>query len=166
MSKFNIELTPESRRIVDGLAKAGKIDLRPVMNVIGIGYRKEVKAIFGKKQARGEGDKWPQLSDKYAAWKEKKYPGAPLLVRTGALRASMTELGAQGNINIIGKVGAVFGSTVFYGVFHDVGGERVPRRNFSEPNEARKQIWLDQIERSLRKNFEDNGVQVSGSLVV
>lgn len=163
--KFSIELTPESRKVVAGLAKAGKIDLRAVMNVIGIGYRKEVLGIFNKQQPRGEGQRWPQLSDKYKAWKEKHFPGAPILVRTGALRASMTELGVSGNISIIDKVSGIFGTTIPYGIYHNEGGQKVPRRNFSEPSDRRAKIWIDQIERALRNNFEKNGVEVSGAVI-
>lgn len=164
--KMSIELTPESKRKVEGLAKAGKIDLRPTMNVIGIGYRKEVKGIFNKQQPRGEDQKWPQLSDAYRVWKEKHFPGMPLLVRTGALKESMVEQGAPGNITIIGKTSGIFGTTIPYGVYHDTGGAKIPRRNFSEPNDARMQIWVDQIERALRHNFEQNGINVLGAITV
>lgn len=33
------------------------------------------------------GAAWPSLSAAYAAWKDSAYPGRPLLVRTGAMRA-------------------------------------------------------------------------------
>lgn len=163
--KMSIELTPESKKIVEGLSKAGKIDLRPVMNVIGTGYRKEVGAIFNRQQPRGEGQRWPQLSDKYKAWKEKRFPGMPILVRTGELKASMTESGANGNISIIDKVSGIFGTTVKHGAYHDQGGPKMPRRNFSEPNDRRIKIWISQIERALRHNFEKNGVEVSGAIL-
>lgn len=163
---FRIELTEEAKRNIDGLAKAGKIDLRPTFNVIGIGYRKEVGGIFDKQQPRGEAQRWPQLSDKYAAWKAKRYPGMPLLVRTGKLKASMTKQGAEGSINIISKLSAVFGSTVAYGVYHDEGGSKLPRRNFSDVSERRKDIWIKQIDDAMRYNFEKNGVKVDGALAV
>lgn len=111
MADFDIKLKPESQKIINSLAKAGRIDLRPTLNIISIGYRKEVKAIFGKQQPRNEGLRWQPLSDNpegkgYASWKARKYPGAPLLVRTGALKDSMTQEGANGNISIISKTGA------------------------------------------------------------
>lgn len=162
---FSIQITPESKKILDNLVKAGKIDLRPTLNVVGIGYRKEVEMIFGRQQPRGEGIRWPQLSEKYAEWKEKNYPGRPLLVRTGSLKKSMTVQGAGGNITAIGKNGAVFGSSVSYGIYHDQGGSRIPQRNFSEPSEKRRLIWLQQIEDNIRQNFEKNGIQVEGGIL-
>ncbi len=169
MPNFNIRLKPESQKIIEGLAAAGKIDLRPVLNVIGVGYRKEVALIFSHQQERNEGLKWAPLSEQYAQWKEKHFPGQPILVRTGTLRSSMTELGAEGNITIISKTGAVFGSSISYGIYHDADGPRsgrLPRRNFSEPSEARRNIWIGQIEKSIINNFEKQGVTVKGSVLI
>lgn len=163
--KFEIKLTPESQKKINDLADAGKVDLRPVLAVIGVGYRKEVELIFSKQQPRGEDEKWPQLSDSYRAWKEKKFPGVGILVRSGTLKSSMTKQGAQGNISLIGKTSAIFGTSIYYGIFHNEGGAKVPKRNFSEPSDRRANIWIEQIERSIRHNFEVNGIQVSGAIL-
>ena len=169
MAKFDIRLTPESKRKINALAKAGKIDLRPTLSVIGIGYRKEVRAIFDKQQPRGEGQRWDPLSEQYAKWKEKHFPGRPLLVRTGALRDSMTIQGATGNITIISKTSATFGSLLSYGIYHDSDEPRtsnLPRRNFSDPSDRRMEIWDAQIEKEIIKNFEKQGIQVTGKVVL
>lgn len=166
MPDFSIKLTDDAQAKVDGLAKAGLIDLRPVLSVIGIGYRKEVALIFAHQQPRETGDRWPQLSEPYATYKEEKYPGKGILVRTGDLLASMTIEGAPGNISIIGKTGAIFGTSISYGIYHDSDEERktgkgsLPQRNFSEPSDARLQIWLGQIRDSIVHNFEVNNIEV------
>lgn len=168
MADFDIKLTPASQRLINKLAKAGKIDLRPTLNVIGIGYRKEVGAIFDKKQSRGDGQRWAPLSERYAEWKEKYFPGKPLLVRTGALKDSMTTQGATGNISLIGKVSATFGTSISYGIYHDSNKPRkgkLPRRNFSEPSERRMKIWEGQIERDIIHNFKINGIEVVGEIL-
>lgn len=173
MAKFDIKLTPESQKLVNELAKTGKIDLRPTMLPIGLGYLKEVKGIFEKKQARGVGDRWAPLSDNppgkgYATWKQKHFPGRPLLVRTGALKDSMTRKGAPGNIFAISKTTGVFGTSIPYGIYHDsdkLPRTRLPRRNFSEPSEGRYKIWEDQITKAIIHNFEVNGVKVQGSVL-
>ena len=161
---FDIKLTKESQRLVDGLVKAGKIDLRPSLNVIGIGYRKEVNAIFEKQQPRQQDLRWAPLSEKYAQWKELHYPGMPILVRTGVLKKSMTQLGSPGNISLISKASAVFGTSIFYGIFHDSDAPRtkLPRRNFSIPSDRRLNIWREQIERDIIQNFKANNIDVSG----
>lgn len=51
---------------------------------------------FTKRQFKAEGlgpvaGKWRELSPKYKAWKEARYPGKPILERTGALKAALTE---------------------------------------------------------------------------
>ncbi len=43
---------------------------------------------FGLEGAHGLGSKWRPLSPGYEAWKDEHYPGRPLLVRTGAMRAA------------------------------------------------------------------------------
>lgn len=167
MSKINIELTKESKKLIEKLAKAGDLDLRPIMKVIGTGYRKEVNLIFDKQQPRAEGLRWPPLSPAYAKQKEKEWPGRPLLVRSGSLLASMIVEGATGNITIIGKTFATFGSSIPYAVFHDSDEPRssnLPRRNFSEPSDRRAQIWMDQIEKDIRTQFERAGIEVKGDL--
>lgn len=49
----------------------------------------QVGAQFASEGAQG-GAPWPQLNAAYAAWKDEHYPGRPILVRTGALRAAAT----------------------------------------------------------------------------
>ena len=161
---FDIKLTKESKKKIDHLVKAGKVDLRPTFKVIGIGYRKEVDMIFSLQQPRNEGMRWQKLDDKYAEWKDRHYPGQPILVRTGDLKQSMTKKGASGNITAISKNSAVFGSSIYYGIYHDEGRGRMPKRNFSEPSDRRRLIWLDQIKKDVVHNFESNGIDVEGSI--
>ncbi len=166
VAKPAIVLTQESKRLINKLARAGKIDMRPIFKIISIGYRKEIGQIFSKKQPRQAGFRWPQLSPAYAEQKERLFPGNPLLVRTGRLRLSMTIKGHTDNITLIGKNQAVFGSKVPYGVFHDQGGVKIPKRNFSEPSDRRTKIWKDQITRSIRRSFEKEGIRVTGDFFV
>ena len=172
MANFDIKLTPESQKVIDGLVKAGKIDLRPTLNIIGIGYRKEVEQIFDHQQPRNEGLRWAPLSDNppgkgYASIKARKYPGRALLVVGGQLKESMTKLGARGNISIITKTQGTFGTTVPYGIYHDSDEPRtkLPRRNFSTPSDNRIKIWTDQLTKDIIHNFEVNDVKVEGSII-
>lgn len=172
MAKWDIKLTEESEKAFRQLAEAGKIDFRPTLETIGISYRKEVQLIYDHQQPRNAGLRWAPLSDNppgkgYASWKARHYPGAPILVRSGRLKASMVKLGSVGNISIITKTGAIFGSSILYGVYHDSDGPRsgsLPRRNFSEPSEKRLKIWTQQVVSSIQKNFERNGITVEGGI--
>lgn len=163
MAEFDIRLTKEAQKKIDQLAKSGKIDMRPTLKVIGIGYRKEVELIFDHQQPRAAGLRWPPLSPRYAARKAIEFPGAPILVRTGTLRRSMTIQGASGNIAAISKTSAVFGTSVPYGIYHDSDAPRksnLPRRNFSEPSPGRIGIWKEQVKKDIIHNFTVNGIEV------
>ncbi len=167
-SRMEIKLTPASEVLLAKLAKAGKIDMRPTFEVIGIGYRKEVGAIFDKQQPRTEGERWKPLNAAYAIQKQKRWGPRGILVASGSLLASMTVKGAPGNITAIKKDQAVFGTSVPYGIYHDSDKPRkskLPRRNFSEPSERRAKIWKGQIEKDVRHNFEVNGIKVSGAIL-
>ncbi|WP_064257785.1 phage virion morphogenesis protein [Rhodococcus sp. HS-D2] len=65
-------------------------DMQPAMQDVG----KYLKGFFSGEvfASRGGaiGERWPRLSTKYAAWKARKYPGRPVLVRTGVMQKSFT----------------------------------------------------------------------------
>lgn len=65
-------------------------DLRPAMQDVG----KYLKGFFAGEvfASRGGaiGERWPRLSNRYATQKAKKYPGRPMLVRTGLMQKSFT----------------------------------------------------------------------------
>lgn len=88
---------------------------------------------------------WAPLSPRYAAWKERHYPGRPILVRTGRLRASLTErpLGVE----VIRPHSAILGSHVPYGLHHQRGGGRLPRRRPVELPESVRRQWVQIVQR-------------------
>ena len=165
MAKSGIQLTKASQALLNRLSLLGKVDFRPVFNTISKDYKKEVNAIFNKQQPRQTDMKWEPLSDKYAQWKEKKYPGMPLLVRTGRLKSSMTKQGAD-NITLIGKISAVFGSSVPYGIYLDEGTSKMPKRNFSEPSERALFRYKRNVESFLVNLFKQNGIEVTTGVLI
>lgn len=81
---------------------------------------------FGSEGSRG-GSKWVPLSAKYKRWKELKYPGRPILVRTGEMKASL--LGSGGNaIRDLTEDSLTLGSRLPYAKYHQRGGGRLPQR--------------------------------------
>ena len=71
---------------------------------------------------------WAPLSVSYAKWKEAHYPGKPLLVRTGALKAALTGPGAGARRDISGD-SLTFGTTgIPYASFHQTGTGKMPAR--------------------------------------
>ncbi len=165
-NRISLKLTPSSKALIKRVSKLGKIDFRSSFKVIGISYRKEVKAIFEKQQPRETELSWAPLSVRYASWKERNFPGRPLMVLTGTLKDSMTKQGARGNITLIGKDRAVFGSSIIYANRHDEGTLGMPKRNFSLPSLRRIERWREQMERDISGQFERAGIQVKGNVFV
>lgn len=83
----------------------------------------------------GSGSSWAPLSPAYAAWKQQHYPGKGILVRSGALKASLSGPDADQAIFRPTPTSLEIGSTVPYGIYHQLGG-RLPQRPPLRVNEA------------------------------
>lgn len=70
---------------------------------------------------------WPPLDNEYASWKAGKFPGAPTMVRTGALKASVDNLQRNPSSDI-DKMEAVFAVDSDYVRFHQYGTRNMPAR--------------------------------------
>ncbi len=94
---------------------------------------------------------WAPLSEQYAAWKARKYPGRGILVRTGALQQAAvmpdTELSdTQLRMTIDND----------YAIFHQSSEPResnLPRRPFASLTGKQKSRWM----RLLRQHLMDEG---------
>jgi len=73
---------------------------------LGVWFKARMGETFGS-EGSASGGKWADLTPAYAAWKQEHYPGRPIGVLTGALRASMT--GGSGYSETITKTIASFG---------------------------------------------------------
>jgi phage gpG-like protein len=69
---------------------------------------------------------WSPLKPRYAAWKARNFPGAPTLVRSGALFKSLSQL--DGPANRINLKSATFGTTIEYAKFHQYGTTKMAKR--------------------------------------
>lgn len=86
-------------------------------------------ALIMKEQFDSEGGrahKWAPLSPGYAAQKELRYPGKPILQASGALMRSLTHepFGVEGAT----ATEMVLGTDIPYAIFHQLGIPLVPRR--------------------------------------
>lgn len=71
---------------------------------------------------------WEPLSPAYEAWKLEKYPGKPILERTGAMREGLTSTSAFSRRESSGNT-FVFGTSgVPYASFHQTGTAKMPVR--------------------------------------
>ena len=72
---------------------------------------------------------WPQLSEAYARWKAKNYPGKGILELTGAYRTAVTQIGSAYNVLETTDNSLTYGvSGLDYPVFHESGTNRLPAR--------------------------------------
>jgi phage gpG-like protein len=74
------------------------------------------------------GSPWAPLSPRYAAWKAVHFPGKGILVRSGALKASLASGSAPGAIFATTPTTLELGTTVPYGIYHQLGGAHLPQR--------------------------------------
>ncbi len=127
---YSIENDKQFKSNLDSAIKAVG-DLRFPMGEISRDIYKTTKQNFILKG----GGKYPALSQPYATEKKRTYPNSPILVRTGALRDSVTSHGDSESIRHIGKQSLVQGTNVHYAGYVQrgtkVGGkERMPERKY------------------------------------
>lgn len=84
---------------------------------------------------------WSPLKPKYAAWKSRNFPGAPIMVQGGSLRRDLSTL--RGPANDIRKTKAKFGTSIEYAKFHQYGTTKMAKRQIIfEPPLFAKQLAL------------------------
>lgn len=116
-------------------------DLRPLWpEVIATFYQLEAEQ-FDTEGAAG-GQRWTPLSPVYEEYKERNFPGQPLLQVSGDLIASLTDPEAAGAILQPREDELIIGTSVPYAIYHQRGTRKMPKRpplSFSEEQKRRMQ---------------------------
>lgn len=114
-----------------------------------------------KEQFRGQGvgptGPWQPLSAAYRRWKEARFPGAPILVRSGATLRALTS-NTEHSIVIPTATELTFGVALPYPIFHQRGGKRLPRRPIFDLTEQHKIRLVKVVQVRLLSAGRDNGV--------
>lgn len=120
-------------------------DARPVWNDLADDFARSEARQFSSGGRYASGG-WSPLSPKYAAWKALRFPGQPILVATGDLRASLTRrpLGVEA----IEPQSMAIGSDVEHGGYHQ-RGDGVPQRRPVELTEARRRDWVRRLQKHI-----------------
>ena len=72
---------------------------------------------------------WAELSPAYGEWKGENYPGAPILVREGALRDALIDSNAPGAFRDFSQAELNYGTQGLpYASFHQSGTSKMPDR--------------------------------------
>lgn len=108
-----------------------------------------------------QGPGWRPLAPRYAKWKAKHYPGAPILVRTGALLASLTGPDAKESIYEVYPTRMVIGTGVHYAIYHQTGSikvaDRPPKRSPVVIDEQVRVSWRSTLAKWLQSEFDWRG---------
>lgn len=160
MLNFQIEI--ENQVVFDrALSRFGENlkDFRQVWPGVTVELRRIVKEQFDG-QGVGQSGKWKALSPAYKKWKDKKYPGQPILVRTGDTRAALTS-NTSHTINIPTAQTLTFGVALKYPIYHQRGGKKLPQRKIFDFTEEQKVRLVKVIQRRLLNAGGNNGVTLT-----
>ena len=124
-------------------------NMRPAWDLIHQNFLQGEHGTFAMEGAFGGKAKWKPLSPKYELWKESRYPGQPILVLTGALRASLTQSSDQDHIYEPTDTGVAMGTKIRtpngrwnLGLLHQKGTRKMPARPPVELTAQQKNEWV------------------------
>lgn len=108
-SQFDFRMEPDARNIQMTFERWADLmdDWGPVLEDVVTLFRMHELQHF-KSQGRSTGRKFQKLSKRYKVWKESNYPGRPILVLRGALRAALVE-GGPGSVKKVTSNSLVVG---------------------------------------------------------
>lgn len=130
--RFSFLGEDQINRTLEGFADRAQ-DMRPAWDNV-----REFFTDYEEKWFADRGRGWKQLSPSYAAWKEKHYPGQPILVREGEMEASLTDGPA---IDVREPSYAIFGTDDPKAALHQRGEGRLPQRRVIDvDDEGRAEI--------------------------
>lgn len=97
------------------------------------------------------GSAWVALSPRYAAWKQKHFPGQPIGVRTGTARASLTSPTGPSSVMMPAAASFVVGTDLPYPIFLQLGTRKMPARPPMQATDA----FLRTVGRTLNRFVQD-----------
>ena len=107
------------------------------------------------------GQRWQRLSERYAKWKQKKFPGKPILVRTERLKRSLSLGGsAPDQVAEFQPLYAVFGTLVPYAQYHQRGTSRMAQRQILQPTQRDIDRIVSRMYRYTERGARDAGLNV------
>ena len=147
---------PVRRELRGLLQRSG--DWSPALEQIADRFREHERQVFATEGGATRSGPWAPLSLRYRQWKERHFPGARIMRRTGALERSLTEPHAPGHVERIEARGLTFGTDLAtsrgrwtLGQIQEMGGRggRLPARHLIDPPEAETGAWMSLLRRHL-----------------
>lgn len=123
----------------------------------------ELQSIM-REQFRGQGvgqtGRWEPLSERYREWKERNFPGRPILQRTGATMKALTSRTQHSIIDPQPTI-LTFGVALRYPIYHQRGSGRLPRRPIFDLTEDHKVRIVRVVQRRVLQAGRENGVTLT-----
>jgi len=138
-------------------------DFRPIWPGVVTELRNIMREQFAA-QGAGKTGQWAQLSPRYRAWKEKHFPGRPILQREQRLVASLTQ-STSNTILVQGRDELIFGTRRRGAKFHQTGTRRMPRRAVFDLSEQQAARLTRVVHRRLLSVGASNGIPVVSSTI-
>lgn len=135
---INILGTQQVSRALSRYAEGIK-DFTPAWSRIHQDFVQVEEQQFETQGARG-GTPWAPLSPAYAAWKQKYFPGLPILQLTRSMWSQFAV--GTGMLLEIKPLSLHMRPTLDYPIFHQRGTKRMPARRVVQLTEADKVRWL------------------------
>jgi phage gpG-like protein len=155
MITVEVKGADELQRALTELAKKTG-DLRPVWSRIAVEFYRRERDLFS---SQGEGA-WVQLSPSYSSWKQKHFPGLPLLVLSGNLRESLGGRGGSFSVYEAEPLSLSIGTSVPYAQFHQTGTSKMPARPPIIIDDATTEKFLDIAVDALGEDAAGLGFEV------
>lgn len=113
-------------------------------------------------EGAGTGGRWAPLSPAYALWKARRFPGTGILVRSGALKASLTQPKAEGAVFRAGPTSLEIGTSIPYAMAHQnpKPGSRLPQRPPLRVDDA----FMRVVGKSLQQYVQEAWVRRRGEM--
>lgn len=110
------------------------IHWNPIFEDMAEAFYKQEESVFNYEGKYNDLNMWEPLTEKYNAWKQRKFPGRKVLELTGKLKESLTRKGAEGNIHEITADGMRIGTNLktkngyTLGTLHQLGTKKMVAR--------------------------------------
>ena len=116
-------------------------------------------------EGKSTGKVWDDLSPPYAAWKEKRFPGRPILVLRGTLRGALVK-GGLGSIEQVTKTSMVVGiAEGRLGVIARAHSKGVAKMNTGGKLPARPPVRFDPRVKTMRPTGKESTTMSLGTAV-
>jgi phage gpG-like protein len=123
----------------------------PALAAVADDFREMVAQQFAS-EGRAEGTPWPaRVGAGLAPPSRRTMRASPLLVRTGALRDSLTTPGAAGSVEELDGGSLTLGTRLPYAMFHQLGTRRMPARPLIVLSDERSQRWTEIISGAIEE---------------